>query len=99
MPKANLYDMAGKQIGEIELSEAIFGIEPNEDVYKRQVFSPRRGTENSMISPAISPWTGRTRPSGSVRTALAEAVPSGRWKAAIRARVSSSWGRGMEVGK
>ena len=29
MPKANLYDMAGKQIGEIELSEAVFGIEPN----------------------------------------------------------------------
>ena len=28
MPKANLYDMAGKQIGEVELSEAIFGIEP-----------------------------------------------------------------------
>jgi large subunit ribosomal protein L4 len=30
MPKANVFDMAGKQVGEIELSEAIFGIEPNE---------------------------------------------------------------------
>ena len=32
MAKANVYDMAGKQVGEIELSEAVFGIEPNEAV-------------------------------------------------------------------
>ena len=37
MPKANLYDMAGKQIGEIELSEAIFGIEPNQAVVHEAV--------------------------------------------------------------
>ena len=35
MPKANVFNMAGQQVGEIELSEAVFGIEP--DVYKRQV--------------------------------------------------------------
>ena len=29
MPKANVYNMAGKQVGEIDLSDAIFGIEPN----------------------------------------------------------------------
>ena len=29
MPKTNVYDMSGKQVGEIELSEAVFGIEPN----------------------------------------------------------------------
>ena len=40
MPKANLYDMAGKQIGEIELSEAIFGIEPNQAVVK---WAPKGG--------------------------------------------------------
>ena len=28
MPKTNVYDMTGKQVGEIELSEAVFGIEP-----------------------------------------------------------------------
>ena len=32
MPKANVFNMAGQQVGEIELSEAVFGIEPNEDV-------------------------------------------------------------------
>ena len=32
MPKTNVYDMSGKQVGEIELSEALFGIEPNQSV-------------------------------------------------------------------
>ena len=32
MPKATVFNMAGEQVGEIELSEAIFGIEPNESV-------------------------------------------------------------------
>ena len=29
MPKPNVYDMSGKQVGEIELSAAVFGVEPN----------------------------------------------------------------------
>ena len=29
MPKTNVYDMTGKQVGEIELSDAVFGIEPD----------------------------------------------------------------------
>ena len=32
MLKTNVYDMNGKQVGEVELSEAVFGIEPNESV-------------------------------------------------------------------
>ena len=30
--KTNVYDMTGKQVGEVELSESIFGIEPNVSV-------------------------------------------------------------------
>ena len=30
MPKATVYNMAGQQVGEVELSEAVFGVEPNE---------------------------------------------------------------------
>ena len=30
--QTKVFDMAGKQVGEIELSDAIFGIEPNESV-------------------------------------------------------------------
>ena len=29
MAKANVFNMAGQQVGEIELSDAVFGIEPN----------------------------------------------------------------------
>ena len=35
--QTKVFDMAGKQVGEIELSEAIFGIEPNEAVVPRTV--------------------------------------------------------------
>ena len=52
MPKANLYDMAGKQIGEIELSEAIFGIEPNQAVVHEAVKNHRR----------CRPWGREWRP-------------------------------------
>ena len=47
MPKTNVYDMTGKQVGEIELSEAVFGIEPNEavvhDVVKNHLATPVKG--------------------------------------------------------
>ena len=29
MPKLSVYDMKGKTVGEVELSDAIFGITPN----------------------------------------------------------------------
>ena len=32
MPITNVYNMAGEKVGEIELSAAIFGIEPNKSV-------------------------------------------------------------------
>ena len=79
MPKANLYDMAGKQIGEVELSEAIFGIEPNtyvvHDVVKNHLANCRQGTQSALTRAEVSgggkkPWrqkgTGRAR-QGSTR--------------------------------
>ena len=80
MPKANLYDMAGKQIGEIELSEAIFGIEPNEavvhEVVKNHLANCRQGTQSALTRAEVSgggkkPWrqkgTGHAR-QGSTRS-------------------------------
>ena len=32
MPTAKLFNMAGDQVGEVALSEAVFGVEPNESV-------------------------------------------------------------------
>ena len=79
MPKANLYDMAGKQIGEVELSEAVFGIEPNQsvvhDMVKNHLANCRQGTQSSLTRAEVSgggkkPWrqkgTGRAR-QGSTR--------------------------------
>ena len=79
MPKVNLYDMAGKQIGEIELSEAIFGIEPNQavvhEVVKNHLANCRQGTQSALTRAEVSgggkkPWrqkgTGHAR-QGSTR--------------------------------
>ena len=79
MPKANLYDMAGKQIGEVELSEAVFGIEPNQyvvhDVVKNHLANCRQGTQSALTRAEVSgggrkPWrqkgTGHAR-QGSTR--------------------------------
>ena len=79
MPKANLYNMAGEQVGEVELSEAVFGIEPNEIVLhaaiKNHLANCRQGTQSALTKGEVSyttakPWrqkgTGRAR-QGSIR--------------------------------
>ncbi len=79
MLKTNVYDMNGKQVGEIELSEAVFGIEPNEsvvhDVVKNHLANCRQGTQSALTRAEVSgggkkPWrqkgTGHAR-QGSTR--------------------------------
>ncbi len=80
MPKANVYDVAGVKTGEIELNEAIFGIEPNEAavhaVVKNHLANCRQGTQSALTRAEVSgggkkPWrqkgTGRAR-QGSTRS-------------------------------
>lgn len=79
MPKATVFNMAGEQVGEIELSEAIFGIEPNEsvvhDAVKNHLANCRQGTQSALTRAEVSgggrkPWrqkgTGHAR-QGSTR--------------------------------
>lgn len=79
MPKAILVNMAGTQVGEVELSEAVFGIEPNEDVVhavvKNHLANCRQGTQSALtraevsgggIKPYRQKGTGRAR-QGSTR--------------------------------
>ena len=79
MPKANVYDMAGKKKSTMDLSEAIFGIEPNvsvmHDVVKNHLANCRQGTQSALTRAEVSgggkkPWrqkgTGRAR-QGSTR--------------------------------
>ena len=74
MPKANLYNMAGEVVGEVELSDAVFGIEPNEVVLhaaiKNYLANRRQGTQSALTKgevdySTIKPWrqkgTGRAR--------------------------------------
>ena len=48
MSKVALYNLEGQQVGEMELNDAVFGIEPNESVVHEavvmQLASLRRGT-------------------------------------------------------
>ena len=79
MPKALVYNMAGQQVGEVELSEAVFGVEPNmpavHAVVKNHLANCRQGTQSALTRAEVSgggrkPWrqkgTGRAR-QGSTR--------------------------------
>ena len=79
MLKTNVYNMSGKLVGEIELPEAVFGIEPNEaavhDAVKNHLANKRQGTQSALTRAEVSgggrkPWrqkgTGRAR-QGSTR--------------------------------
>ena len=79
MANAKLFNMAGQQVGEIELSEAVFGIEPNQTVVhtvvKNHLANCRQGTQSALTRAEVSgggrkPWrqkgTGRAR-QGSTR--------------------------------
>ena len=80
MPKLTLVNQEGSQVGDIELSDDIFGIEPNEnvlyDVVIMQQAAKRQGTHATKTRAAVSgggrkPWrqkgTGRAR-QGSIRS-------------------------------
>ena len=80
MPKVNVYDMAGKVVSEMELSEAVFGVTPNPAVVHQVVVNylanQRQGTQSTLTRAevrggGIKPWrqkgTGRAR-QGSIRS-------------------------------
>ena len=80
MPKAKLYDMSAKEIGEVELSDAVFGITPNENAVfesvKNHLANKRQGTQSTLTRAEVrgggrKPWrqkgTGHAR-QGSTRS-------------------------------
>ena len=81
MPKVDLYNMKGETIGEIELSDDIFGAKVNENAIhlavQNQLANKRQGTQSTKTKSevrggGIKPWrqkgTGRAR-HGSIRSA------------------------------
>lgn len=80
MPKVALFNQSGEQVGEIELADTVFGIEPNEhalyEVVIQQRASLRQGTHKTKTRSEVrgggrKPWrqkgTGRAR-QGSIRS-------------------------------
>ena len=79
MPKVDVYDIKGKKVSDVELAEAIFGIEPNEAIVHSALVNylanQRQGTQSTKTRAEVSgggrkPWrqkgTGRAR-QGSIR--------------------------------
>lgn len=79
MPKIALYNIAGEAIGEIELSDEVFGVQVNvpvmHEVVKAYLANQRQGTQSALTRAQVSgggikPWrqkgTGRAR-QGSTR--------------------------------
>ena len=79
MPKIDVYDMKGKKVSDVELSEKVFGIKPNEaivhSVLVNYLANQRQGTQSTKTRAEVSgggkkPWrqkgTGRAR-QGSIR--------------------------------
>ena len=79
MPKVDVYDIKGKKVSDVELAEAIFGIEPNEaivhSVLVNYLANQRQGTQSTKTRAEVrgggrKPWrqkgTGRAR-QGSIR--------------------------------
>lgn len=82
MPKVALYNMSGEQVGEVDLQDAVFGIEPNEtvlhDAVVMQLNNQRLGTHDTKTRAEVrgggrKPWrqkgTGRAR-AGSSRSPI-----------------------------
>lgn len=65
MPKISVFDMSGASVGEMELSDAVFGIEPNVSVMHACVVNylanQRQGTQSTLTRTEVSgggrkPW-------------------------------------------
>ena len=82
MPVTGVYDIEKNKVSEIELSDAVFGVEINEtaiyEVVKMQMASRRRGTASTKVRREVrgggkKPWrqkgTGRAR-AGTIRSPL-----------------------------
>ncbi len=80
MPKVALFNQSGSQVGDVDLADAVFGIEPNEavlaDAVLMQQASLRQGTHKVKNRSEVrgggrKPWrqkgTGRAR-QGSIRS-------------------------------
>ncbi len=60
MPKVDVYNMKGKKVSDVELAEAVFGIEPNEaivhSVLVNYLANQRQGTQSTKTRAEVTWW-------------------------------------------
>ena len=79
MPKVTVYDMTGKSVGEMNLSDAVFGIEPNAAVMHAAVVNylanQRQGTQSTLTRAEVRGGGDRRAPD--MQDRVPSALPSG----------------------
>ena len=87
MPKVNVLNMNGQNVGEIELTDDIFGVEVNEhvlyEVVKNQLANKRQGTQSAKTRAEVrgggrKPW--RQKGTGRARQGTIRAPTMDRWR-------------------
>ena len=91
MANVSVYNMEGKEVGTIELNDAVFGVEVNEHLVHmavvQQLANNRQGTQKAKTRSEVSgggrkPW----RQKGTGKTGLNQISPVGRRRRSIRSR-------------
>ena len=90
MPKVTVLDMAGKEVSKIDLSDAVFGIEPNKavmhDMVKNYLANQRQGTQSALTRAEVSgggkkPW--RQKGTGHAKTRFYKSSSMDTWRYCI----------------
>ena len=78
MSTMKVLNMAGAEVGTVELNDAIFGIEPNQavvhEVVKNHLANCRQGTQSALTAAAESPGARRAQ---ATPVRAAPVLPSG----------------------
>ena len=91
MPKLNVLNIQGQNVGEIELSDAVFGVEVNEhvlyEVVKNQLANKRQGTQSAKTRAEVrgggrKPW----RQKGTGRARFYKSCTMDRWRSCFRTK-------------
>ena len=90
MANVSVYNMEGKEVGTIELNDAVFGVEVNEHLVHmavvQQLANNRQGTQKAKTRSEVSgggrkPWRQK-----SCKTGFSQISPVGRRRRSIRSR-------------
>ena len=77
MPNVAVFDVTGKEVGKIDLSDAVFGIEPNavvmHEVVVNYLANQRQGTQSALTRSEVS--GGGKSPGDKKAPAMRDRVP------------------------